>query len=141
MSALQKCDKNGDDTSPTSTVKEEGSSHSQDALGRPKDHHPEIVLSLDHRTSESRVDTTFVVPVSEQALPDLVLKGHLCGLQVCHPEQMCEFYYTHSKQQIIGAVRVRESLKKQGYLSTAECGLKLNPKGIPGCKITPEDVH
>ena len=66
VSALQKCDENNDDTSPTSTVKEEGSSHSQDSLGRPKDHQPESVLSLDHRTSESEVSTTFLVSSSEQ---------------------------------------------------------------------------
>jgi len=106
VSALQKCDENGDDPSPTSTIKEEGSSHSQYALGRPKDHHPEIVRSLDGRTSDCKVDATFVVPGSEQALPDLMIEGHLCGLQVCHPEQMGEFDYTHGKQQIAGTVRV-----------------------------------
>ena len=36
---------------------------------------------------------------------------------------------------------MRYLLKKQWYSSTAEYGLMLNPKGISGCKTTPEDVR
>ena len=35
---------------------------------------------------------------------------------------------------------MREVLKKQVYSSTEECGLIVNPEGIPGCEVTPEDV-
>ena len=69
------------------------------------------------------MDTTFVVPCSEKALPKLLLDREVFG-----------------KQQISGAVRVRELLKKQGYPSTAECGSLLNLEGISGCGDTPEDV-
>ena len=81
VSALQKCDENRDETSPRLTVKEDGSSHSQEALERPKDHHPEIVLLLDHMMSDSKVDTAFVVPCSEKILPKLFLDIVLFGKQ------------------------------------------------------------
>ena len=140
-----KSDKPVSSTKTANTIKsfsktEEGSSHSQDKLGRPNDHYPEIVLLLDGRTNESKVNTTFVVPNCGQALPILSFKGHLCGLQVCHPEQMGEFDYTHGKQRIARTVRVRRLLKKQGYSSTAEFGLISDLRGIPGCKTTPRDT-
>ena len=54
VSALQKCDKNGDDVSSTLTVEDEGLSHFQDALGRHNGHHPKIFLELRHRTCDSK---------------------------------------------------------------------------------------
>jgi hypothetical protein len=80
-----------------------------------------IVLALKHRTCD-KVDTTFVVPCSEKALPKLLSDIEVLG-----------------RQQISGAVRVRELFKKQGYPFTAECGLILNLK-IPGCKDMPANV-
>ena len=72
--------------------KDKGQSHSQDALGRPKEN-LKIVLALKHGTCD-KVDTAFVVPCSGKALPKL-----LSDIEV------------FNKQQISGAVRVRE---KQG---------------------------
>jgi hypothetical protein len=99
-------------------VRDKGSSHSQDALGRPKEN-LKIVLALKHGTCD-KVDTAFVVPCSEKALPKLLSDIEVFG-----------------RQQISGAVRVRE---KQGYSPTAECGSMLNPEGISGCEDTPENV-
>ena len=45
------------------------------------------------------------------------------------------------KQQIAGTVQARELLKKKIYPSTGECGPIVNPEGIQGCKVTPEDVQ
>ena len=75
VSALQKCDKNVDDVSSTLTVEKEVLSHFQDALGRHNKHHPKIVQALMHRTCDSERDATFGVPHSEQALPNILLKG------------------------------------------------------------------
>ena len=56
---------------------------------------------LKHRQWD-RVDTTCVVPCSEKALPKLLLDIVVFG-----------------KQQISGAVQVRELLEEQGYPSTS----------------------
>ena len=64
-----------------------------------------------------------MVPCSEKALPKLLVDMEVFG-----------------KQQIAREVQVREFLEEQEYPSTAECGLLLNPAGIPGCGDTPEDV-
>jgi hypothetical protein len=117
VSPHQKCSENRDDLPPISADRDKGPSHSQDALGRPKED-PKTVLTL-NRTCDKE-DTTFVVPCSEEALPELLLDMEL-----------------FNKQQISGAVQVRDFSKKQGYLSTAECGSMLNPEGIPGCRDTP----
>ena len=122
VSALQKCDENGDEAPTTLSVREEGSSHFQDTLGNHEELHLKTVLAMKHRTYD-RVDTTFVVSCSEKALPKLFLDMELFG-----------------KQQIYGAVQVRELLEKQGYSSRAECGPMSNPEEIPGCGDMPEDV-
>ena len=62
-------------------------------MGKHNEHHLKAVLALKHRTCD-RVDTTFVILCSEKALPKLLLDIEVFG-----------------KQQIAGAVRVRELLK------------------------------
>ena len=78
VSALQKCDENGDEAPTTSTVREGGSSRFQDTLGKQKEHHLKTVLAPKHRTCD-RVDTTFVVPYSEKAPPNSLLEIELFG--------------------------------------------------------------
>ena len=117
--SLDKCDEsNLSAISANTNERNKGSSHSQNALGRPEGN-PKIVLALKHGTCD-KVDTAFVVPCNEMALPKILL-----DIEV------------FDRQQIYGAVRVRE---EQGYSPTAECGLMLNPEGISGCEDTPENV-
>jgi hypothetical protein len=120
VSVHQECDENGDHIPPISPNRDKGPSHSQDVLGRTKED-PKTLLAL-NRTCDKK-DITSMVPCSEEALPELLL-----GMEL------------FNKKQISGAMQVREFLEKQGSSSPAECGLMLNPEGIPGCKDTPENV-
>ena len=91
----QECNENRDDLIPILGDRDKGPSHSKDALGRPKED-PKTVLELNKRCDKE--DTTFVVPCIEEALPELLLDMEL-----------------FNKEQIYGAVQVREFLEKQGY--------------------------
>ena len=117
VSALQKCNENGDDVSSTLTVEEEGSIHFQDALGRHNKHHPKIFLALKHRTCDREVDATFVVSCSEQALPNLLFEQ-----QVYPSTAEC------------GSILNLEGIP--GCEDTPD-----NVQGIPGCEATTEDVR
>ncbi len=69
--SLDKCDESVLSAMKANTyVRNKGSSHSQDALGRPKEN-LKIVLALKHRTCD-KVDTAFVVPCNEEALPKIL---------------------------------------------------------------------
>ncbi len=43
-------------------------------------------------TYDSKVDTIFVVHCSAFGLPDLLFEMHPCGLHVCYPKKMGEFW-------------------------------------------------
>ncbi len=60
-------------------VRDKGSSHSQDALGRPKEN-LKIVLALKHGTCD-KVDTASVVPCNEEALPKILSDIEVFGRQ------------------------------------------------------------
>jgi len=99
-------------------VRNKGSSHSQDALGRPEEN-LKIVLALKHGTGD-KVGPAFGGPCNEQALPKILSDIEVFG-----------------KEQISRAMQVRV---EQGYSPTAKCGLMLNPEGLSGCEDTPENV-
>jgi hypothetical protein len=97
---------------------DKGSSHSQDALGRPEGN-LKSVLALKHGTYD-KVDTACVLTRNEEALPKILSDIEMSD-----------------RQQIPRAVQVKE---EQGYSPTAECGLMLRPEEISGCTDTPENV-
>jgi len=91
-----------------------------------------------------------VAHCSGHGLLNLLFKMHPCGLHDCHPEQMGEFAHVQTlddnmklfgKKQVSGAVQVRELIEKQLYTPTMDYGLIVNPEGIPGCEVMPEDVQ
>jgi hypothetical protein len=116
VSALQKCDENGDDVSSTLTLEEDGSSHFQNTLGRHNKHHLKIVLALNHRC-DSEVDATCVLHRSEQALLNLLFKG-----QVYPSTGEC------------GSMLNLEKIP--GYKNTPE---DVCTGEDTGCEVTPED--
>jgi hypothetical protein len=100
-------------------------------------------------TSDSEIDTTFVVHCSAFGLPDLLFEMHPCGLHVCYPKKIGQFGFVQtvednmklfSKRQVAGARKVRELYKKLIYPLTADFRAIVSAGGDPGSDVTLDDV-